>query len=46
VITVHLVGAKGPSGKPDTVYYLERHGAYVLERVEEWPPLPLQRIRS
>ena len=40
VITVQLVGAKGPSGKPDAVYYVEKRGTYVLERVEPWPPLP------
>jgi hypothetical protein len=39
-ITVQLVGAKGPSGKPDAVYYVEGRGAYVLERVGEWPLLP------
>jgi hypothetical protein len=39
VITVQLVGAKRPSGDPEAVYYLERRGTYVLERVEEWPPL-------
>jgi hypothetical protein len=39
-ITVQLVGAKGPSGNADAVYYVERRGTYVLERVEEWPPLP------
>jgi hypothetical protein len=38
-ITVQLVGAKGPSGDPDIVFYVEKRGAYVLERVEEWPPL-------
>lgn len=40
VITVQLVGSKGPSGKLNAVYYVEKRGAYVLERVEEWPPLP------
>lgn len=39
-ITVHLVGAKGPSCDPEAVYYVERRGAYVLERAEEWPALP------
>lgn len=39
-VTVQLVGVKGPSDQPDAVYYVERRGAYVLERVERWPPLP------
>jgi hypothetical protein len=28
-----------PNG-PTTVFYVEKRGAYVLERVEDWPPLP------
>jgi hypothetical protein len=39
-ITVQLVGAKAPSGNPDVVFYVEKRGTYVLERVEEWPALP------
>ncbi len=39
-ITVQLVGAKGPSCAPDAVFYVEKRGTYVLERVEAWPPLP------
>jgi hypothetical protein len=39
-ITVQLVGAKGPSGNVDAVFYVEKRGTYVLERVEEWPPVP------
>jgi hypothetical protein len=40
VITVQLVGTKGPSGAPDAIFCVEKRGAYVLERMEAWPPLP------